>query len=130
MLNRIQFIQATGTLLRLAFISLMMASHTSILFAFSFYLQNPISKIKYYIDHRMQRETQIQEILKSEPDKWFSDMDLVGIIYADTPQQLWKAAARNVSQHLKKLQKDQVIQSKEQEPTDGEQLTKWKYMLR
>lgn len=78
----------------------------------------------------MQRESQIQEILKSDPDKWFSDMDLVRIIYADTPAQLWKAAARNVSQHLKKLQKERVIQSKEQESTDGEQLTKWKYLLR
>lgn len=78
----------------------------------------------------MQRERQIQEILESEPAKWFSDMDLVKIIYVDTPEQLWKAAAHNVSQHLKKLQKDQMIQSEEQETTDGGQLTKWKYFTR
>lgn len=78
----------------------------------------------------MQREMQIQEILKSNSDKWFSDMDLVKSIYADTPEQLWKAAARNVSQHLKKLQKDQLIQCTEQESKDGERLTKWKYILR
>lgn len=78
----------------------------------------------------MQRERQIKEILKSHSDKWFSDMDLVRIMYADTPEQLWKAAAHNVSQHLKKLQKDQVIQSEEQKSMDGEPLTKWKYLLR
>lgn len=76
----------------------------------------------------MQRETQIQAVLKSDPDKWFSDIDLVKIIYADTPEQLWKAAAHNVNQHLRKLQKDKVIRSKEQESTDGERFTKWKYL--
>lgn len=78
----------------------------------------------------MQRERQILEILESDPDKSFSGMDLVKIIYVNTPERLWNAAAHNVSQHLKKLQKDQVIQSEELESTDGELLTKWKYLAR
>lgn len=39
-------------------------------------------------------------------------MDIVKIIYADIPKNLWIAAAKNVSQHLKKLEKEQKIQSK------------------
>lgn len=40
-------------------------------------------------------------------------MDLVKIIYAKTPQKLWKAASHNVLQHLKKLEKEQKVESKE-----------------
>lgn len=45
-------------------------------------------------------------------DAWYSAMDIVKTIYADIPQNLWIAAARNVSQHLKKLEKEHKIHSK------------------
>lgn len=41
-------------------------------------------------------------------------MDLVEIIYKETPKELWPAAAYNVRQHLTKLAKErQVIESTE-----------------
>lgn len=36
-------------------------------------------------------------------------MDVVKAVYAETPQHLWLAAARNVKQHLQKLLKEQKI---------------------
>lgn len=86
-------------------------------------LQNPIPRIQYYIDHRNQREAQIVEMMKSNPNTWYSDMDLVRAIYTGTPEQLWRAAAHNVSQHLKKLKKQNIIES--EESSNGE---KWKYL--
>lgn len=58
-------------------------------------------------------------------------MDLVKIIYIETPEQLWRAAAHNVTQHLRKLEKEQKIASKKIEPTDDEPGSlKWKYLKR
>lgn len=54
-------------------------------------------------------------------------MDLVKIIYVETPEQLWKAAARNVFQHLKKLEKEHMVQSKMQESSGDEKCVLWKY---
>lgn len=75
-------------------------------------VQSPIEKIQYYIDHRNQREAQILGAFKSNPHTWYSDLDLVRIIYTDTPEQLWGAAARNIVQHLKKLEKELKVEKK------------------
>lgn len=72
-------------------------------------LQDPIPKIQYYIDHRNQREAQILHALKSNPERCFTEMDLVEIIYQETPKELWPAAAYNVRQHLTKLTKERQI---------------------
>lgn len=88
-------------------------------------LQNPTEKIRYYIDHRNERESQILNVFKLNPSTWFSDMDVVKIVYAETPVQLWKAAARNVFQHLNKLEKECKIQSK-RNSVEGDDLI-WKY---
>lgn len=42
---------------------------------------DPIPKIQYYIDHRNERERQILRVLKKEPEKTFTEMDIVKIIY-------------------------------------------------
>lgn len=55
-------------------------------------------------------------------------MDLVKIIYIETPEQLWRAAAHNVTQHLRKLEKGQKIESKKDDPADEPGLLKWKYL--
>lgn len=65
--------------------------------------------------------------MKSNQSTWYSELDLVRIIYTETPEQLWKAAARNVSQHLRKLEKQKLIQSKDQELEDGSIRSKWKF---
>lgn len=51
-------------------------------------------------------------------------MDIVEIIYAETPKQLWIAAANNVFQHLGKLEKEYKIQSKQ---NDRDEMV-WKYI--
>lgn len=48
-----------------------------------------------------------------EQNVWHSDMDIVKVIYSDIPKNLWIAAAKNVGQHLKKLEKEHKIQSKQ-----------------
>ncbi|KAL0273664.1 UNVERIFIED_CONTAM: hypothetical protein PYX00_006289 [Menopon gallinae] len=81
-------------------------------------LDDPIPSIKYYIEHRMKRESEILTVLKKEINKSFTEMEIVKRIYTDTPEHLHAAAASNVFHHLTKLQKDgQVIEK------DG----KWSY---
>ncbi|CAK1603472.1 unnamed protein product [Parnassius mnemosyne] len=87
-------------------------------------VEDPIQKIEYYIAHRNQRETQILETLKNHADKNLTEMDLVKIIYTDTPEHLWPAAAYNVKHHLTKLTKEKKIK---QMDVDGE--SRWQYIL-
>lgn len=56
-------------------------------------------------------------------------MDLVKLIYVETPEKLWNAAARNVQQHLKKLEKQKRIISKSHELLNGETNIVWKYVV-
>ncbi|CAD7090971.1 unnamed protein product [Hermetia illucens] len=69
-------------------------------------IEDPVPKIQFYINHRNQREKQILDVLIQNKGKNFTEMDLVEVIYKDTPSNLWKAAAYNVNHHLKKLVKD------------------------
>lgn len=74
-------------------------------------VHNPNETIQYYINHRNQRELQILKELILNPDKWFSATDIVKRVYADKSEDLWRAAASNVLQHLIKLEKMELIQS-------------------
>ncbi|XP_047544525.1 beta-lactamase-like protein 2 homolog [Vanessa atalanta] len=85
-------------------------------------IEDPIQKIEYYINHRNQREEQILDVMKKNMEKKFNEMDLVKVIYVETPEQLWPAAAYNVSHHLKKLTKENKITCFD---VDGE--NKWQY---
>lgn len=78
----------------------------SIIIYFLTYSQDPVPKIQFYINHRNQREKQILDVLIQNKGRNFTEMDLVEVIYKDTPSNLWKAAAYNVNHHLKKLVKD------------------------
>lgn len=80
-----------------------------------------MEKIKYYISHRNQREEQILEALKNS-GKQLNEMDLVKIIYTETPEHLWPAAAYNVNHHLTKLTKENKIKCLN---VDGE--SKWQF---
>lgn len=72
-------------------------------------IEDPLPKVQYYINHRNQRESQIVEVLKNAPSKLFTELDIVKVIYVETPEALWPAAAYNVNHHLKKLTKEGVV---------------------
>ena len=63
---------------------------------------DPVEKIHFYIQHRLQREEQILScIAQSGPlDSW----QIVKIVYKETPERLHAAANVNVNHHLEKLE--------------------------
>ncbi|XP_785886.3 endoribonuclease LACTB2 isoform X2 [Strongylocentrotus purpuratus] len=68
-----------------------------------------VPKLQMYIDHRNLRESQISAVLQEHGSTDMDAMDLVKIIYTETPEILHPAAARNVSHHLEKLEKEGKI---------------------
>ncbi|KAB0797143.1 hypothetical protein PPYR_08137 [Photinus pyralis] len=72
-------------------------------------VHHPQEKIQYYIEHRNEREMQILSTLRDNPCQIFTEMDLVRLIYRDTPEKMWRAAAYNVNHHLLKLLKEKRV---------------------
>lgn len=64
------------------------------------------------------------ETLKNNSEKQLTEIDLVRIIYTDTPEHLWPAAAYNVNHHLQKLTKENKLKEID---VDGEK--KWQYLV-
>lgn len=78
------------------------------------FIKDPREKIEYYIAHRNQRESQILEAMAQESGKTFQAMDLVKLIYKETPENLHGAAAVNVGHHLAKLEKEGKVRQEGQ----------------
>ena len=75
-----------------------------------------VDTLNTYIQHRLERESQIISILQSippttvdsAPGEWTTWM-IVKIIYATYPETLWLPAARGIDLHLRKLEVDGVV---------------------
>ncbi|SPP86428.1 beta-lactamase-like protein 2 homolog [Drosophila guanche] len=76
-------------------------------------IDEPVPKIEYYINHRNNREQQIFQFFTQRPNERWQSMDVVREVYKETPEELWPAAAYNVSHHLQKLQKESKLVLKE-----------------
>jgi predicted transcriptional regulator YheO len=67
-------------------------------------IDNPLDKIAEYIRHRMEREQQIVQLLKSKGP--LNIKEIVSILYARYPANVHAAAEKSVLHHLKKLIKE------------------------
>lgn len=65
--------------------------------------------ISTYIRHRIEREEQIVALLATADQPAWTTWSLVSKIYSTYPESLWLPAAHSVDLHLKKLEKDGVV---------------------
>ncbi|XP_071542809.1 endoribonuclease LACTB2 isoform X1 [Panulirus ornatus] len=70
-------------------------------------INDPNIHIEQYINHRKKREEQIIKLLTGK--KHMTSMELVTIMYKDTPEHLHLAAKVNVDHHLQKLLKENIV---------------------
>ena len=71
-------------------------------------VQDPQSRLSWLLNHRLQREAQILDLLRISP---MSPKELANAIYTDTDQSLLGAAARNVFAHLIDLCSRGIVQT-------------------
>lgn len=67
------------------------------------------AKVKEYIEHRLERERQVVEVLKQKPEsgeEGWTSMEVVKVIYKDYPEHLHAPAEGSVLHVLRKLQSE------------------------
>ncbi|CAG8466258.1 10234_t:CDS:2 [Ambispora leptoticha] len=69
-------------------------------------VENGDEKLEEYILHRKQREQEILDILENSDDNGITPREIVKILYANYPEEVWLAAEQNVILHLLKLESD------------------------
>ncbi|KAM8966567.1 endoribonuclease LACTB2 isoform 2-T2 [Pelodytes ibericus] len=72
-------------------------------------IHGAVGKIQEYISHRLAREQQILRVLQEYAGISLTSMELVKIVYKETPEYLYPAAEINLIQHLNKLKKEGKI---------------------
>ncbi|KAF0546669.1 Metallo-hydrolase/oxidoreductase [Gigaspora margarita] len=66
-------------------------------------VEDGMAKLDEYINHRLQRDLEILEILQKSNDP-LTSMQIVEVLYAAYPRELWKAAEHSIKVHLIKLE--------------------------
>ncbi len=61
---------------------------------------DPIALLKTYIAHRLDRERQVQACVDRG---LITPQQIVEIVYASTPKNLWPAAMSNIALHLRRI---------------------------
>jgi glyoxylase-like metal-dependent hydrolase (beta-lactamase superfamily II) len=65
---------------------------------------SPSELFRYYVKHRLGRETKVVEALEKVPEEGASLEALVPVVYADTPVVMWPVARMSLEAHLIKLE--------------------------
>ncbi|KAI9342587.1 beta-lactamase-like protein [Obelidium mucronatum] len=77
-------------------------------------LKNGTMVVKNYMQHRIDRENEILNVLKCGGKAgFFTSRDIVEVVYADYDRNIWPAAERSVVLHLNKLLEEGRIQQTE-----------------
>lgn len=79
-------------------------------------IENGCEKIRDYISHRLNREIQVLECLEKHT---LTPIEIVHIIYADYPENLYPAATQSITHHLLKLEQDGKVTRNSSDPADS-----------
>lgn len=76
-------------------------------------IENGVDKIQEYVNHRLEREQQVVQLLTNGTKEAWSPMEIVEVLYKGYPESLHLHAARGIVLHLVKLQKDGKVTTSE-----------------
>jgi glyoxylase-like metal-dependent hydrolase (beta-lactamase superfamily II) len=74
-------------------------------------IEDPTALFRYYVAHRLERESKVLEALRTAGSGGARPEDLVPIAYSDTPKQAWPLAVLSLAAHLGKLVHDGAARS-------------------